>query len=113
MLTPSYFQNLLDTYIKYPDAVGVGGYIVDEVKWGKTDSEEKQFEVFYFDGWKRNLGSRNVFRKKLNLLSDLPPGYMPEAGNGFSTGFLPPSGNIYPVEFLWGVASYKTCLLRR
>ncbi|WP_311196035.1 glycosyltransferase family 2 protein [Antarcticibacterium sp. 1MA-6-2] len=35
VLEKSYFENLLETYYKKPDAVGVGGYILNEVKWEK------------------------------------------------------------------------------
>jgi len=54
------------------------------------------------------LGQRNVLRKRLGLLSDEPPGFMPQFSHGFSTGFLPPSEKVYPVEFfMGGVASYR------
>ncbi|MDT0686837.1 glycosyltransferase family 2 protein [Autumnicola psychrophila] len=113
VLTPPYFENLINTYTEFPDALGVGGYIIEEVKWERTENNELEFDEFQFSGWKRKLGSRNVLRKKLNLLSNEPPGYMPKAGNGFSTGFLPPSGKIYPVEFfMGGVASYKKKLFK-
>ena len=36
---------------------------------------------------------------------------MPEFSHGFSTGFLPPTGKIYPVEFfMGGVSSYRKYL---
>lgn len=112
VLTPTYFKNLLDTYRVKPDATGVGGYILDEVNWekgGMTQSDE--FEI---DGYKRKLGSRNLLRKRFGLLSDQPPGIMPAFSNGFSTGFLPPSGKTYPVEFfMGGVASYKKELFQK
>ncbi|MDT0676785.1 glycosyltransferase family 2 protein [Autumnicola musiva] len=114
VLTPSYFKNLLNTYTAFPDAVGVGGYIIDEVEWNKSDNEDSHYHEFEIDGWKRKLGSRNVLRKKLNLLSTKPPGYMPAEGNGFSTGFLPPSEENYSVEFfMGGVASYRTSLFEK
>ena len=114
VLTSSYFENLIKTYKLFPDAVGVGGYILDEVDWKRKQKKKPAFEEFQFDGWRRKLGSRNVLRKKLNLLSDKPPGYMPQFSNGFSTGFLPPSGKIYPVEFfMGGVASYKLHLFEK
>ncbi|MDT0648870.1 glycosyltransferase family 2 protein [Autumnicola edwardsiae] len=114
VLTPSYFENLISTYIEFPDTVGVGGYIIDDVEWRESDIPKVAFDEFYLDGWKRKLGSRNVLRKKLNLLSNKPPGYMPDFSNGFSTGFLPPSGKTYPVEFfMGGVASYKADLFKK
>ena len=106
VLTEAYFKNLLGTYEQKPDAVGVGGYIIDEVKW--KQGNHPAYEEFEMDGFKRELGSRNVLRKKLGLLSNRPPGFMPDFSNGLSTGFLPPTGKVYPVEFfMGGVASYS------
>lgn len=114
VLTPHYFRELIGTYENLPDAVGVGGYILDETAWKKKGEAPVNYDEFEHDGWVRKLGSRNVLRKKLGLLSDQPPGYMPESSNGFSTGFLPPSGKVYPVEFfMGGVASYRRSLFDR
>ncbi len=110
VLQSDYFEKLIETYQEYSDALGVGGYIIEEhIAWEKLEKKRAEFHEFEFDGWKRKLGSRNVLRKKLNLLSDKPPGIMPEFSHGLSIGFLPPSGKTYPVEFfMGGVASYKT-----
>ncbi len=107
VLTPTYFQNLLDTYQKFPDAVGVGGYIKNEVEWIK-DKEVIKFDDFEYEGFTRKLGSRHLLRKKLGLQPDVPPGYMPDFSNGYAIGFLPPTGKNYKVEsFMGGVASYR------
>ena len=112
VLEKAYFRELLETYEGKPNAVGVGGYIVDETEWKKAAAPA--FDEFEYDGYVRKLGSRNVLRKRLGLLSDQPPGFMPEFSNGFSTGFLPPSGKIYPVEFfMGGVASYRKNLFEK
>lgn len=111
VLSPDYFINILSTYLQFPSAVGVGGYIQNEIKWEQKNTIN--FREFGYDGWVRPLGSRNVLRKILGLLSDKPPGYMPEFSNGLSIGFLPPSGKIYPVEFfMGGVASYRKGLFK-
>jgi len=113
ILTEFYFKELMQTYVAYPDAVGVGGYILEEAEW-KNNVAILLSDEFEIDGWVRKLGSRNVLRKKLRILSDRPPGYMPGFGNGFSIGFLPPSGKIYPVEyFMGGVASYRKELFNK
>ncbi|NJY63603.1 glycosyltransferase family 2 protein [Salinimicrobium sp. CDJ15-81-2] len=107
VLEPEYFEHLIGTYHKYSDAVGVGGYIVDEVEWKRAE-QPAGFDEFWIDGYKRKIGSRNLLRKKLGLLSNRPPGVMPEFSNGLSIGFLPPTGKTYPVEFfMGGVASYR------
>ncbi|SKB60365.1 Glycosyltransferase, GT2 family [Salegentibacter holothuriorum] len=109
VLEPNYFEKLIASYKQYPDAIGVGGQIKDDVNWRKVPTNYKaQFKEFVIDNYVRPLGQRNVLRKSLGLLSDKPPGFMPDFSHGFSTGFLPPSGEIYPVEFfMGGVASYK------
>jgi len=115
LLTPGYFKNIVNTYNEFPDAVAVGGYILDEVQWKRNSDEMAvQFDEFEMDGWVRKLGSRNVLRKKLGLLSDEPPGFMPEFSNGLSIGFLPPSDKTYPVEFfMGGVSSYRKELFEK
>lgn len=113
VLEPGYFKNLIATYKNFPDTVGVGGYIKNEVEWRRSD-ETAKFDEFKMDDWVRKLGSRNLLRKKLNLLSDQPPGIMPAFSHGLSISFLPPSGKTYPVEFfMGGVASYKKELLEQ
>lgn len=109
VLTTSYFKNLIDTYKTVPSAGGVGGYIINEVTWRKLmPKETPKFEEYEFDGYARKLGSRNVLRKRLGLLSDKPPCIMPEFSNGFSVGSLPPNNKTYKAEyFMGGVSSFK------
>lgn len=112
ILAPDYFKALLGTYKLIPEALGVGGYIVNEILWVK--GKKAEFNDFKIDGYLRKLGSRNVLRKTLGLLSDKPPGIMPNSSHGLSIGFLPPSGKTYPVEyFMGGVASYRKELFEK
>jgi len=115
VLTPEYFKNLISTYFQNPNALGVGGAIIDEVQWRTNPlGNAIEFDEFKMDGYVRKLGSRNVLRKKLGLLSDQPPGFMPEFSNGLSIGFFPPSDKTYPVEFfMGGVASYRKELFEK
>jgi GT2 family glycosyltransferase len=115
VLTPDYFKNIVSTFNEFPDAVAVGGYILDVVQWKRNSvTKAVQFDEFEKDGWVRKLGSRNVLRKKLGLLSDQAPGIMPEFSNGLSIGFFPPSDKTYPVEFfMGGVASYRKELFKK
>lgn len=109
VLTSTYFENLLDIYKKFPDAVGVGGYIIDEVKWGKVSVNIKHNNNNYIiDGYSRKDSSRFLLRKRLGLMPDTFPTFMPPGGHGRSVGFIPPSGKTYLVEtFMGGVSSYK------
>ena len=107
ILESTYFENLIETYSIYPDAIAIGGYITNEVKW-KKNKGTVLYDEYLQDGFVRKLGQRNVLRKRLGLLSNQPPGFMPEFSNGFSVSFLPPTNKVYEVEyFMGGVASYK------
>ena len=109
ILAPNYFEEIIKTYTIHPEALGVGGYITNEVSWQNVGIDYVAANnEFYYDGWKRKDGSRFVWRKKLGLDSDVPPGCSPEFSHGRSVGFLPPSGKVYPVEQLMGgVASFR------
>lgn len=108
ILEQDYFKNLILTYHSFPKALAVGGYIIENITWSKISDEKVNFSQFDFDGYKRQLGGRYKLRKKFNLLPDKPPGFMPEYSHGFPIAFLPPSNQIYPVEyFMGGVSSYK------
>ncbi|MFD2890998.1 glycosyltransferase family 2 protein [Flavobacterium chuncheonense] len=109
ILAPTYFEEILKTYENFPEALGVGGYITNEVTWQKVEENKSiKKEAFVFDGYKRKEGARWLWRRRLGLDSDAPPGFLPECGHGRSIGFLPPSGKTYRVEQLMGgVASFK------
>lgn len=109
VLAPTYFEAIIQTYQDYPEALGVGGYITNEVTWQHVGVNYiAKVNEFYYDGWKRKDGSRFVWRKKLGLDSDVSPGCSPEFSHGRSVGFLPPSGKVYPVEQLMGgVSSFR------
>ena len=110
VLKPEYFEHLIKTYNAYPKAVGVGGSIITKNTWRKLSSNETpNYDDYVRENYIRKLGSRNVLRKRLGLLSNENPGIMPRFSHGFSIGFLPPSDKIYPVEFfMGGVASYRS-----
>ena len=109
VLTKEYFKILLHTYLEYPEAAGVGGYIISDVIWKKfTNNQKPTYKDYEIDSYVRNLSSRNILRKKLGLLSDQPPCFMPEFSNGFSVGSLPPNNKVYQAQyFMGGVSSFK------
>ncbi|MBC7523065.1 MAG: glycosyltransferase family 2 protein [Flavobacterium sp.] len=106
VLETDYFEQILETYTIFPDALGVGGYINNEIQWETVKNDFKpSSNEFYFDGYKRKDGSRFILRKKLGLDSTVSPGFLPEFSHGRSISFLPPSGKIYNVEQLMGGVS--------
>ena len=109
ILETDYFEQILKTYQIYPNALGVGGYIINDTKYEFVGNQYRApINEFYFDGWKRKDGSRFILRKKLGLDSDCPPGFSPLFSHGRSVGFLPPNGKIYEVEMLMGgVSSFR------
>ena len=108
-MTENYFFEILKSYFFHPDALGIGGYILDDVEWDRNNSvQNDSINNFYLDGFKRKDSFRFVLRKRLGLLSDKFPTFMPDEGHGRSVGFIPPSGKTYHVEtFMGGVASYR------
>lgn len=109
VLEQDYFERLADTFTIYPDALGVGGYIINESKCEFVGNNYiPKTNEFYYDGWKRLEGSRFIARKILGLDSDCSPGFLPEFSHGRSVSFLPPSGKVYKVEQLMGgVSSFR------
>lgn len=107
ILEPNYFEVLIKTYAEKPDALAVGGYIINEVNW-KLSNKQNNSSKFYFDGWMRDEPSRFKMREFFGLLPDASPGFMPSFSHGRSISFLPPTGSIYEVEqIMGGVSSYK------
>lgn len=107
ILDPGYFENLIGTYDLYPNALGVGGYITNEVEWKESDTINSS-NCFYYDNWMREEPLRFRVRSWFSLAPDSPPCYLPSFSHGRSVSFLPPSKKIYPVElFMGGVSSYR------
>lgn len=107
ILEPQYFENLIKTYSEKPDALAVGGYITNEIKW-EHSNQTNNFSKFYYDGWMREEPSRFKIRRLFGLLPDANPGFMSTFSHGRSISFIPPSGKTYQVEQLMGgVSSYK------
>jgi GT2 family glycosyltransferase len=112
ILEDTYFECLIDTYKKNPEALGVGGYITNEVNWYECDNPKSKLKFFY-DGYCRKEPLRFRVRSFFGLGPDTPPCYLPTFSHGRSVSFLPPSGKTYKVEqFMGGVASYKVTVFK-
>ena len=111
-LDSSYFKNLISTYKSYPKALGVGGYIINEVIWERFNGASNS-NYYDFDGWRRPEPLRFKIREIFGLNPDALPGVLPTFSHMRAIGFLPPSGKVYPVElFMGGVASYKMSVFK-
>ena len=109
ILDNNYFSEIIQTYQKFPDAFGVGGYITNEVNWEKKSIDFKEnSKYFSYDGFHRMEDKRFVLRKTLGLDSDVPPGFFLFFSHGRSISYLLPSGKTYKVEQLMGgVSTFK------
>jgi GT2 family glycosyltransferase len=106
-----YFEKILETYLIYPDAIGVGGIDLKENEYFQVKEGIKYgtFRYYELDGWVTKEPLRYKARKIFGLMTDLQPGLIPEYSNGRSS--LPPSGKIYNVEhFMGGIATYRKWL---
>jgi len=109
-----YFKHLVETYTLYPDAIGIGGIDVnDNGYFRKPDGfRESRFDFYELDNWIIKEPGRYKLRKILGLMSDLPPGLIPEFSHGRSV--LPPTGRIYMVEHFTGMSmSFKKDIFDR
>lgn len=111
VLEANYFTEIIKTFQECPDAVGVGGYIVDG-GWVKGQTPCGSKNYFSYDGWFRSDGQRTVLRQYFNLGPPPTPGVMPPESHGRSVSSFPPTGKSYPVEyFMGGVAAYRRNVL--
>lgn len=104
---PDYFEELLTCFVRHPDALGIGGFIVsDELQWKQVDGKRPpSLSVLRWGDWERREDFRWRARKILGLDSPLPPGWMPPSSHGRSTSSYPPNGDDHHVEFIMGGAS--------
>ncbi|HEX8776463.1 MAG TPA: glycosyltransferase [Pyrinomonadaceae bacterium] len=101
-----YFAETLACFERHAAAAGVGGYITNEVDWWSSNGTEgaPTGGLFQWGSWERREALRWRLRRRLGLVSGLPPGWMPLSGHGRPVGYLPPDGEDHEVEFLMGCA---------
>lgn len=104
VLKKDYFMEILECFERHPEAVGIGGLIVNEIHWRHKCRRENSLSTYGWENWERRDDLRWRLRKLLRLDSPLPPGWMPPFGHGRSASY-PPDSNDYPVEFIMGGAS--------
>lgn len=110
---PEYFAEILACFERHPDAVGVGGYISNEVDW-RRGTGRASLSVYRFGEWERREDFRWRLRRLAGLDSPLGPGRMPASGHARPTGFVPPDGTDHPVElFMGGAATWRRELLEK
>ncbi|MEA2558543.1 MAG: hypothetical protein QOH06_47 [Acidobacteriota bacterium] len=110
---PGYFEEILACFERHPDAVGVGGYISNEVDW-RRGGGKPSLSVYRNGEWERREDFRWRLRRIAGLDSSSEPGRMPASGHGRPTGFVPPDGADHPVEFfMGGAAAWRRDLLEK
>lgn len=103
VLKSDYFENLIKIFKNNSEITGVGGVAVNENRWQKADKDEIDQNHIFIDGYKVSLSTRYKIRKKLGLMSDLPPGKMPKFSHG-NTQSYPLTGKIYEVDLIVGMS---------
>ncbi len=110
---PAYFEEILACFERHPEAVGVGGYIANEVAWRQGGSPQP-LGVFREGDWERREDFRWRLRRRLALDSSVPAGRMPSSGHARPVSFVPPDGHDRLVEFfMGGAATWRRGLLER
>lgn len=99
---PDYFAEVLACFERHSGAVGVGGYIANEVAWTRASGGPAPLSVFRLGEWERREDYRWRLRRRLGLDSPEAPGRMPAMGHARSVGCFPPDGEDHPVEFFMG-----------
>jgi GT2 family glycosyltransferase len=99
---PGYVGALVRCFERHPEAVGVGGVIV-EAGWRRAGGPRRP-GWYRTGGWERREGLRWTLRALLGLGAGAA-GQMPESGHGRPVAFLPPDGQDRVVEFVMGGAS--------
>jgi len=108
ILEPNYFEEIINTFANFSDAIGVGGIDLKENCYFKKELNVKysKFKYFEVDGWLCTESSRNLARKFFGLMPQSQPYIIPSYSHGRSG--LPPNGKTYRVEhFMGGIAAYK------
>ena len=113
ILKEEYFEILVSTYKIYPEALAVGGYIIEKSNWINKGINLNR-NSFLIDGWSRTEPLRFRVRNWFGLSPDASPGWLPTFGHGRSVAFLPPSDKIYEVEqIMGGVSSYRRTVFEK
>ena len=104
-LSPTYFEELINTFVNDPSISGVGGIAVNENGWSLTVPDKKYDanRYFQFEGFVYKEGQRNVVRNYLGLHSNVGPGRMSDYSHSKTCGF-PMTGRIYEVDLLIGMS---------
>ncbi|MDB4907138.1 MAG: glycosyltransferase family 2 protein [Gemmatimonadetes bacterium] len=107
-----FFAELERCFARHPSAVGVGGFISNEIEWarGVPPSPTR----FTAGEWSRELPVQFRLRRTFGLHSTAPLGHIPQSGYGWPVGFIPPDGADHRVEYLVGATfAFRRSLLEQ
>lgn len=105
LLEPDYFSEIIKSFQKNQNIVGVGGVAINENKWKlqQQNTSYNRKKYYLFEGYFYKEGLRNVVRNYFGLASNLDPGKMPNYSHGRTCGF-PLTGKTYEVDLLIGMS---------
>lgn len=105
VLENDYFEEIIKTYKKDQNIIGVGGVAVNENRWIDKDFKKSysRNKFYEFEGYVYPEALRNRIRNFFGLQSNLPPGRMPDFSHGRTCGF-PLTSKIYEVDLLIGMS---------
>jgi len=113
-LDSRYFYEINKTFEENKDAIGVSGYITNEVKWERINTSNTSFGYFTIDGWSRRDDLRIRLRKILGLMPNVQPSTIGPYANERAVGSLPPSGKVYKVDYLQGaMMAYRKSIFEK
>ncbi|HLA56217.1 MAG TPA: glycosyltransferase [Flavobacterium sp.] len=104
VLETQYFGNIIGAFKRNPDAIGVGGVAINEIKWQPNATGIKKSAQYYvFGDYVIKESSRNYLRNILGLEAGKLPNVMPEFSHGRTYSY-PLTGKDYPVDMIVGMS---------
>lgn len=113
VLEPNFLERLQDSFLKFPDAIGISGLDMVENRYFKVEQgiDYGQWRFYRIGDWAIREPLRYILRKLFGLMSEYPPEIIPPYGHG-RNGY-PPDGNIYPVDHIMGgIATYQSWIFK-
>lgn len=109
----NYFEEIINSFELFPEAIGVGGIDLNNNTYVPIHDNKKysKFDYYILDGWVKKDPLRYKARKIFGLMANTQPGIIPNFSHGRSD--FPPNGKIYNVEhFMGGISVYRKAIFQ-